>query len=75
MGGVLFIDEAYSLMQNTDSGTAGYGDEAVAVLLKQMEDKRGQFCVILAGYKTEMDKFISTNPGFSSAQPVPQPAT
>ena len=66
MGGVLFIDEAYSLMQNTDSGTAGYGDEAVAVLLKQMEDKRGQFCVILAGYKTEMDKFISTNPGFSS---------
>lgn len=66
MGGVLFIDEAYSLMQNTDSGTAGYGDEAVAVLLKQMEDKRGQFCVILAGYKTKMDKFISTNPGFSS---------
>lgn len=66
MGGVLFIDEAYSLMQNTDSGTAGYGYEAVAVLLKQMEDKRGQFCVILAGYKTEMDKFISTNPGFSS---------
>lgn len=40
MGGVLFIDEAYSLMQNTDSGTAGYGDEAVAVLLKQMEDKK-----------------------------------
>ena len=66
MGGVLFIDEAYSLTQSTDNGTAGYGDEAVAVLLKQMEDRRGQFCVILAGYKDEMGAFISTNPGFSS---------
>ena len=66
MGGVLFIDEAYSITQNTDNEKTGYGDEAVAVLLKQMEDRRGQFCVILAGYKTEMDEFISTNPGFSS---------
>ena len=65
MGGVLFIDEAYSLTGG-EGDTAGYGDEAVAVLLKQMEDKRGQFCVILAGYKTEMDKFIGTNPGLAS---------
>ncbi|WP_294471307.1 AAA family ATPase [uncultured Ruminococcus sp.] len=65
MGGVLFIDEAYSLTSG-EGDTAGYGDEAVAVLLKQMEDKRGQFCVILAGYKTEMDKFIGTNPGLAS---------
>ena len=63
---MLFIDEAYSITQNTDNEKTGYGDEAVAVLLKQMEDRRGQFCVILAGYKTEMDEFISTNPGFSS---------
>lgn len=66
MGGVLFIDEAYSLMQNGDSGSAAYGDEAIAVLLKRMEDKRGQFCVILAGYKNEMDTFIGANPGFAS---------
>lgn len=66
MGGVLFIDEAYSLTQSADNGTAGYGDEAVAVLLKQMEDRRGQFCAILAGYKDEMGTFISSNPGFSS---------
>lgn len=65
MGGVLFIDEAYSLTGG-EGETAGYGDEAVAVLLKQMEDKRGQFCVILAGYKTEMEKFIGTNPGLAS---------
>lgn len=65
MGGVLFIDEAYSLTGG-EGDTAGYGDEAVAVLLKQMEDKRGQFCVILAGYKTEMEKFIGTNPGLAS---------
>lgn len=65
MGGVLFIDEAYSLT-SSEGDTAGYGDEAVAVLLKQMEDKRGQFCVIFAGYKTEMEKFIGTNPGLAS---------
>ena len=66
MGGVLFIDEAYSLTNSGEGDTAGYGDEAVAVLLKQMEDKRGQFCVILAGYRAEMEKFIGTNPGLAS---------
>lgn len=66
MGGVLFIDEAYSITGDGESGSAGYGDEAVAVLLKQMEDKRGQFCVIFAGYKKEMDNFIKTNPGLAS---------
>ena len=66
MGGVLFIDEAYSLTKSGEGDAAGYGDEAVAVLLKQMEDKRGQFCVILAGYKTEMSELIGTNPGLAS---------
>ena len=66
MGGVLFIDEAYSLTKSGDGDAAGYGDEAVAVLLKQMEDKRGQFCVILAGYKTEMNELLGTNPGLAS---------
>ena len=69
MGGVLFIDEAYSLAGGTSAaqgGTAGYGEEAIAVLLKEMEDRRGQFCVILAGYKDEMINMISTNPGLES---------
>lgn len=68
MGGVLFIDEAYSLMgSNTANGSAtNYGEEAIAVLLKEMEDYRGQFCVILAGYKDEMKGMLSANPGFES---------
>ena len=67
LGGVLFIDEAYAFtgVDKADQ-SVNYGDEAVAVLLKQMEDKRGQFCVILAGYKTEMDDLIGTNPGLAS---------
>ena len=48
------------------AGKMGYGDEAIEVLLKEMEDHRGQFCVILAGYKDEMKKMISTNPGLAS---------
>lgn len=68
MNGVLFIDEAYGLTSsNTASGgVTSYGDEAIAVLLKEMEDKRGQFCVILAGYKDEMKSMISSNPGLES---------
>ncbi len=64
MNGVLFIDEAYSLVGTT--GTTNYGDEAIAVLLKEMEDRRGQFCVILAGYKEEMGNMLNSNPGFES---------
>ena len=68
MGGVLFIDEAYALAEanSADGVSAGYGDEAIAVLLKEMEDKRGKFCVILAGYKEPMQKLLSSNPGFAS---------
>ena len=68
MGGVLFIDEAYGLVSNNSSsgGATNYGDEAIAVLLKAMEDHRGQFCVILAGYKEEMKTMLSANPGFES---------
>ena len=68
MGGVLFIDEAYALCAgSTVSGASrNYGDEAIAVLLKEMEDHRGQFCVVLAGYKNEMEKMLNTNPGFKS---------
>lgn len=68
MGGVLFIDEAYSLSETTgsDGNSAGYGDEAIAVLLKEMEDRRGQFCVILAGYRDNMESMLSSNPGMKS---------
>ncbi|MBQ7340245.1 MAG: AAA family ATPase [Clostridia bacterium] len=64
MGGVLFIDEAYSLVPK-DAGF-DYGNEAVATLIKAMEDYRGKFCVILAGYKNQMENMIATNPGFES---------
>lgn len=67
MGGVLFIDEAYALtLSNGVDGTKSYGDEAIAVLLKEMEDHRGQFCVILAGYQEEMQTMIGSNPGLKS---------
>ena len=65
MNGVLFIDEAYAL-NGSGKGTLNYGDEAIAVLLKEMEDRRGQFCVILAGYKKAMEAMLSANPGFES---------
>ena len=64
MGGVLFIDEAYALVSSREN--SNYGDEAIAVLLKEMEDKRGKFCTILAGYKNEMQNLIAKNPGFDS---------
>lgn len=68
MGGVLFIDEAYSLTETTgsDDHSAGYGDEAIAVLLKEVEDRRGHFCVILAGYRENMESMLSSNPGMKS---------
>ena len=68
MGGVLFIDEAYSLIDNASSSgtTINYGEEAIAVLLKKMEDSRGKFGVILAGYQTEMKNMLSSNPGLES---------
>lgn len=63
LGGVLFIDEAYNLV--TDKKDS-YGNEAVATLLKMMEDHRGEFVVIIAGYRKEIDQFIATNPGLES---------
>lgn len=68
MGGVLFIDEAYALVgsHTATGGATNYGEEAIAVLLKEMEDRRGQFCAILAGYKDEMRRMLSANPGFES---------
>ena len=67
MGGVLFIDEAYALADsNQAGGNAAYGEEAISVLLKEMEDRRGRICIILAGYKKEMRNLLEANPGFES---------
>ena len=65
MGGILFIDEAYSLAQGKGS-QYDFGGEAIQVLLKRMEDLRGKFGVIVAGYPENMFDFINSNPGLRS---------
>ncbi len=64
LDGVLFIDEAYTLID--ESGQDQYGREAIQTLLKRMEDQRERLVVILAGYPVEMQKMIRSNPGLSS---------
>lgn len=64
MGGILFIDEAYALTGKNNS--SDFGQEAIQILLKRMEDLRGKFGVIVAGYTENMQVFIESNPGLKS---------
>ncbi|CEI83836.1 stage V sporulation protein K [Oceanobacillus oncorhynchi subsp. incaldanensis] len=66
MGGILFIDEAYSLSRG---GEKDFGKEAIDLLVKHMEDGREDMVLILAGYPREMDRFLSMNPGLESRFP------
>jgi len=63
MGGVLFIDEAYTLKSNDQDS---FGAEAIDTLLKRLEDDRGKFICIVAGYTDQMHDFIDSNPGLKS---------
>lgn len=64
MGGVLFIDEAYMMMDDKASGSAG--SEATGVLLKAMEDNKNDFVVIFAGYEDSVNRLLASNEGFAS---------
>lgn len=67
MGGILFVDEAYTLAQG---GEKDFGKESIAAIVKSMEDQRDNLIVILAGYCMEMDYFLRSNPGLRSRFPI-----
>ncbi|WP_433463070.1 AAA family ATPase [Spirillospora sp. CA-128828] len=66
LGGVLFIDEAYSLVNSAEGQPDRFGDEAVQTLLKRAEDDRDNLVIILAGYDAQMAELLDSNPGLAS---------
>ena len=67
-GGILFIDEAYTLNKKESLG-ANFGQEAIDTILKYMEDHRSEIMIVFAGYTKEMEQFLKTNPGLKSRVP------
>lgn len=67
LGGILFVDEAYSLARG---GEKDFGKEAIDAIVKGMEDYRDNLILVLAGYQDEMDWFVETNPGLRSRFPI-----
>ncbi|MBP5449089.1 MAG: AAA family ATPase, partial [Spirochaetales bacterium] len=68
-GSVLFIDEAYSLYQNSAFGSNDYGQEAITALISEMENHRDDMVVIMAGYTDDMDHLMEANAGLRSRMP------
>ncbi|MDD6037415.1 MAG: Hsp70 family protein [bacterium] len=68
LGGILFIDEAYQLMDKKDSG--GYGAEAIDTLVALLENHKNDFVCVVAGYTNEMEDFLDQNPGLKSRFPT-----
>ncbi len=66
MGGILFIDEAYAITETSGGSGNDFGKKAIAALIKEMEDHRGEFGLIVAGYTDNMKRFLETNPGMKS---------
>src|SRR5207237_71393 len=66
LGGVLFIDEAYSLVNDGEGHSDRFGNEAVQALLKRAEDDRDRLVIVLAGYDRQMEDFLASNPGLNS---------
>lgn len=65
-GGVVFLDEAYTLSRQTGGGGSDFGQEAIDMIVKMMEDMRGEIAVIAAGYTSGMQEFLDSNPGLAS---------
>ncbi|MFC6930167.1 AAA family ATPase [Actinomadura yumaensis] len=66
LGGILFIDEAYGLVNAAEGQPDRFGNEAVQALLKRAEDDRDNLVIILAGYEAQMAEFLDSNPGLAS---------